>query len=182
MTRWRTATVVLAAGAAVLLTAASLLALALLGPTRGGRGPAPPCAAPALSGTTVHVALTDRGGMMGGPMMAGAARVTADRTIVPHGKVSFAATNTGRLPHELVVLPLPTGQPAGERTTGADGRVDETGALGEASAACADGAGAGIPPGASSWTTLQLPPGRYELICNYPGHYLAGMHTMLEVT
>jgi uncharacterized cupredoxin-like copper-binding protein len=96
--------------------------------------------------------------------------------------VSFAVTNTGGLLHELVILPLPADRSAGQRTTGADGRVDESGAVGEASAACAEGAGAGIPPGASSWTTLTLPPGRYELVCNYPGHYRAGMHTVLEVT
>lgn len=182
MKRSRTATVVIAAAAALLLTAASLLAIALLGPPRTALVPATSCSAPALPGTTVHVALADRGGMMGGPMMAGGMRITADRAAVPHGQVSFAVANTGNVPHELVVLPLAQGQPAGHRVVGADGRVDEAGALGEASAACAEGPGTGIPPGASSWATLDLPPGRYELVCNYPGHYLTGMHTVLDVT
>ena len=29
--------------------------------------------------------------------------------------------------------------------------------------------------------TLTLAPGRYELICNLPGHYAAGMFTELTV-
>jgi uncharacterized cupredoxin-like copper-binding protein len=32
------------------------------------------------------------------------------------------------------------------------------------------------------WTTITLPPGRYELICNIAGHYGAGMYTELDVT
>ena len=40
---------------------------------------------------------------------------------------------------------------------------------------CGAGAGDGIEPGAMSWVTLHLAPGRYELVCNLPGHYEAGM-------
>ena len=29
--------------------------------------------------------------------------------------------------------------------------------------------------------TLALKPGRYELVCNLPGHYAAGMHGELDV-
>jgi uncharacterized cupredoxin-like copper-binding protein len=36
-------------------------------------------------------------------------------------------------------------------------------------------------PGASGWVTVTLPPGRYELVCNLPGHYAAGMYTQLTV-
>jgi hypothetical protein len=32
-----------------------------------------------------------------------------------------------------------------------------------------------------SWVTLHLAPGRYELICNLPGHYAAGMFAELDV-
>ncbi len=42
-------------------------------------------------------------------------------------------------------------------------------------------AGDGIAPGAASWVTLHLDAGRYELICNLPGHYAAGMFTELDV-
>jgi hypothetical protein len=86
------------------------------------------------------------------------------------------------LTHELVVLPLAGGQHAGQRLTGPDGRVDETGSLGEASRTCAEGGGDGIAPGTAGWTTLTLAAGRYELVCNLPGHYAAGMYTELHLT
>lgn len=34
----------------------------------------------------------------------------------------------------------------------------------------------------SGWVTVTLPPGRYELICNLPGHCAEGMYTQLTVT
>ncbi|WP_253033861.1 sulfocyanin-like copper-binding protein [Arthrobacter sp. H16F315] len=27
-----------------------------------------------------------------------------------------------------------------------------------------------------------MPPGRYELVCNLPGHYAAGMYSQLKVS
>ena len=63
-----------------------------------------------------------------------------------------------------------------------DGQVDEAGSVGEASQACGAGAGAGIEPGAVGWVTLTLQPGSYELICNQPGHYAAGMYSRLTVS
>ena len=91
-------------------------------------------------------------------------------------------TNAGSVNHELVVLPLPDNQIPGTRPIRGDARIEEAGSLGEASSTCADGAGQGILPGASGWVTITLPPGRYELICNLPGHYAAGMYTQLTVT
>ena len=38
-----------------------------------------------------------------------------------------------------------------------------------------------IAPGTTGWTTITLPPGRYELICNIAGHYAAGMYAALDV-
>ena len=107
--------------------------------------------------------------------------VTVSPPQVHAGTVSLRVTNIGTLQHELVVLPLASGG-VGERSVGADGRVSEPGSLGEASATCAAGAGSGIASGAASWVTLQLPVGRYELICNFPWHYAMGMHAELDVT
>jgi len=144
------------------------------------------CAAPrALPGSRVTVTLADTGmGQMmgtsapaGGPMMLRAAPAT-----VPAGRVSLIAQNRGWRTHELVILPLPAGQQAGQRAPGPDGTVSEHGSLGEASASCGAGAGAGIQPGTVSWVTLTLHPGRYELICNLPGHYASGMYRQLRVT
>ncbi|MFD8078278.1 sulfocyanin-like copper-binding protein [Streptomyces sp. NPDC059718] len=90
--------------------------------------------------------------------------------------------NAGALTHEAVVLPLPASQAVGEWPIGAQGRIAETGSLGEASRSCGAGEGDGITSGTMAWTTLRLQPGRYELVCNLPGHYAAGMYTELDVT
>ena len=39
----------------------------------------------------------------------------------------------------------------------------------------------GVKPGATRETTMTLKPGRYEVICNFPGHYQLGMRSMLTV-
>lgn len=146
----------------------------------------------ALPGTVVDVAALDMGAMMGGGrgMMGdwsgstwtgGHMFLQADRTTVPAGTVTLRLTNDGSIDHELVVLPLADGQRIGQRTVGADGQVDESTSLGEASASGAEGAGEGISPGTTGWVTLDLAPGRYELVCNIAGHYAAGMYTLLVV-
>jgi uncharacterized cupredoxin-like copper-binding protein len=50
------------------------------------------------------------------------------------------------------------------------------------SASCAEGEGKGIRAGTVAWATLDLPPGRYELVCNFPNHYANGMHQQFVVT
>jgi uncharacterized cupredoxin-like copper-binding protein len=150
-------------------------------------------ATPSLPGTVVNVSLTDmggsmmgqRGGMMGqgrGMMSGGSMRLSANHATVPHGTVSFLATNGGSINHEMVILPLPASQSLGARPTGADAKADEAGSLGEASNTNGKGAGQGVAPGAASWTTITLAPGQYELVCNLPNHYAAGMYTHLTVT
>jgi uncharacterized cupredoxin-like copper-binding protein len=149
-------------------------------------------AAPSLPGTVVNVALMNMGGPMmgqrsammggGGMMGGGAMRLRADHATVPHGTVSFLVTNAGSINHEMVLLPLTGSQAAGTRPVGGDAKIDEAGSLGEASKTGGAGAGEGIQPGASSWMTVTLAPGRYELVCNLAGHYTAGMSTELTVT
>lgn len=180
--------VILGIASVILLTALSLVAVGVLGSlvNPGGSGflSRTRCVAPNLPCPVVSVALTNMGGpMMGRPngMMGGAMRMTAGKATVARGTVSFLATNGGTINHELVILPLPSDQIAGTRPVGGDARVDEAGSLGEVSNTCAEGAGQGILPGASGWVTVTLPPGRYELICNLPGHYAAGMYTQLTV-
>jgi len=150
-------------------------------------------AAPSLPGTVVNVSLADMGGsmmgqrngMMGqrnGMMSGGSMRLSADQATVPHGTVSFLATNGGSINHEMVILPLPASQAVGAHPIGADAKIDEAGSLGEASNTNGKGAGQGIAAGASSWLTVTLAPGQYELVCNLPNHYAAGMYTRLTVT
>ncbi len=164
------------------------------------------CAVPSLPGTVVDVTLADMGGRMGpggqpgsrpgggmgggrangyagpGAVMAGMMSVDVSSTSVPSGTVSLRVANDGVRVHELVILPLADGAQPGQRAIGSNGRVDEGASLGEASATCASGEGDGIAAGSAGWTTLTLAPGRYELVCNLPGHYAAGMYAELDVT
>ncbi|WP_407343460.1 sulfocyanin-like copper-binding protein [Pengzhenrongella phosphoraccumulans] len=141
--------------------------------------------APDLPGAVVRISLVDMGGpMMGGSTSApgGVMHLSADRTRVATGTVSFLVTNNGRIDHELVILPLSDGQTAGNEVVGDDNRIEESGSLGEASNTDGEGTGTGIRPGTSGWVTLNLAPGHYELVCNLAGHYAAGMYTDLTVT
>ena len=187
------AIVALVASAAVAIGVIGGLSSGPLG-MGGGAGPGghgylsgSPRAAPKLPGTVVNVSLTNMGGaMMGGQgnamMGGGAMGLSADHATVPHGTVSFLVTNDGSIDHEMVVLPLAGSRTAGARSVGGDGKIDEAGSLGEASKTGGAGAGDGIAPGASGWVTVTLAPGHYELVCNLPGHYSAGMYTQLNVT
>ena len=185
-----------AAVAAVVLAAGSTLAMAAGSRTLGAATPAASCTPPSLPGAVVDVTLSDMGAHrqrasssgagMGGPMMGGAARTTMMQVLVtpstaPAGTVSLRVTNTGVMTHELVVLPLPDGQAVGDRAVGTDGRVDETGSLGEVSRTCGAGSGDGLASGSAGWTSLQLTAGRDELVCNLTGHYAAGMFALLTV-
>ena len=174
-----------AAGVATfVLAGASIFALAISKGAFSNRwaGSNTQCSAPNLPGALVQVTLANMGGAMmgaaqGGPTM----RIFTNIATVPTGTVSLRVANTGTLVHELVVLPLPAGQRVGHRPIGNDDRVDETGSLGEASRTCGAGRGDGIDPASMTWTTLHLAPGNYELVCNLPGHYAAGMYTELSV-
>ncbi len=79
------------------------------------------------------------------------------------GRVSFAVRNDGTVKHEFVVIR--TDRPAGALLKGA--RADETGNVGETG---------DLEPGASKTIALKLAAGHYALICNLPGHYVAGQH------
>jgi uncharacterized cupredoxin-like copper-binding protein len=41
--------------------------------------------------------------------------------------------------------------------------------------------GDGLAPGSTGWVTLTLKPGRYELVCDEPWHYAAGMFDVFTV-
>jgi uncharacterized cupredoxin-like copper-binding protein len=143
------------------------------------------CTSPAtLPGARVQVTLADMGmtRMVGGVAPLGVQMMLhAVPTVVPAGKVSLVARNMGWRTHELVVLRLADDASAGQRVPDADGKVDEASSVGEASSSCAAGEGEGITSGAVGWVTLDLAPGRYELVCNLTNHYANGMHQELDV-
>ena len=144
------------------------------------------CAVPtSLPGRVVTVTLADMGmtQTMGGTAPAGAhMMLRASPLTMAAGQISVVAQNIGWRIHELVILPLAAGTTAGQRVPGADGKVTEVGSLGEASASCAAGTGDGITAGTVGWTTITLPAGRYELVCNLPNHYIDGMHQEIVLT
>ena len=82
------------------------------------------------------------------------------------GKVTFVATNVGRVPHELMVerMPIKFDSPMHPNEDAAQGMIDDMG------------------PGKSGRMTMHLKPGTYVLFCNAPGHYAAGQHTIFKVT
>ena len=129
-----------------------------------------------LSKVVVNVSLTDSGEPMGrgkGGYSASAMHVRTDQATVPHGTVTFRVTNSGVIEHEMLILPLGDSQSIGTRPFGGDAKVDEAGKLHEASHS---------EPKVVRSVTLTLAAGRYELVCNHPGHYVSGMYTLLTVT
>ncbi len=144
------------------------------------------CSAPATQpGTTVQVMLGDMGltSMMSGTAPLGTHMMLRSSLVsVPSGPTSFVVNNMGWRTHELVILPLADGQTVGQRVPDSDGKVAETGSLGEASAPCAAGTGEGITARTVGWTTMTMAPGRYELLCNLANHYANGMWQEFDVT
>ena len=95
------------------------------------------CSAPrSLPGRIVNVTLADMGmtRMMGGTAPLGAhMMLRVSPATIPTGQISVVASNLGWRTHELVILPLAGGAAAGQRVPGSDGKIAETGSLGEAS-------------------------------------------------
>jgi uncharacterized cupredoxin-like copper-binding protein len=84
------------------------------------------------------------------------------------GRVTFRVRNAGRVKHEFVVLR--TAKPASGLKKGSE--ADEAGNVGEIG---------DLPPGATKTLKLALKPGHYALVCNLPGHYLAGQYADFTV-
>ena len=168
-------------GAVGLLTLGSVASVAFLQSNfDGGQRLALARCGPAHDvGTVVHVTLSDAGGaMMGGgsPMMVS---LSVSPNTLSAGTVTFIATNVGSLNHELLVLPA-SADGVGTRAVGSDGKIDESSSRGEASTSCGSGPGRGISPGTTSWVTLHIKPGNYELLCDLPWHYANGMFAALR--
>jgi len=123
--------------------------------------------------------------MAGGAMMGGAASgnaaptgvrtihvklgemwVRPDYTSVKAGSITFAATNTGQLEHELMIerMPLKMDGPGRPNEEAAQGMIED------------------MEPGDRGRMTVKLTPGSYVLFCNVAGHYAAGQHIRFTVT
>ncbi len=89
------------------------------------------------------------------------------------GKVTFTVHNVGSIEHEVVLLK--TDLAPDRLTLKADGtQVDEE-ALNNV------GEVPDLDKGETKTGTFDLAPGRYELVCNVPGHYKSGMVTEFQV-
>lgn len=141
-------------------------------------GQARACSPQDVTGQLVRFRAMDSGRMMGGAMM----RLMPGLSTVRAGNVTIELDNVGLSPHELLVYPLAAGARAGERVVLNVDRVSEVGSLGEVEPVCAQPAELdGIAAGNIARVTLTLAAGRYELLCNLPGHYRAGMWATLVV-
>ena len=114
------------------------------------------------------------GGSADAPARATDMGIRATPAVVKAGEVTFEVTDTSQdLVHETILVPAPAkgkAVPYDEQK----GLIDEdaAGHLGEVSE---------LEPGKSGALRLDLKPGRYALICNVPGHYVAGMWTIVTV-
>jgi uncharacterized cupredoxin-like copper-binding protein len=85
------------------------------------------------------------------------------------GKLKVTAKNTGRLPHEFVLL----------RTNASPDAIPLKGD--EASESSSVGEIGEREPGKTGTHSFKLKPGRYVFICNVQGHYKLGMRGSLVV-
>jgi uncharacterized cupredoxin-like copper-binding protein len=100
--------------------------------------------------------------------------ITPSVASLPAGRVTFQASNKGPSEHEFVVLKTslaPKTLPLEKGAITEDAKGIES--VGEVE---------GLLSGKTKSTTIELAPGRYLLVCNIPGHYLAGMVTPFTVS
>jgi uncharacterized cupredoxin-like copper-binding protein len=87
---------------------------------------------------------------------------------VPAGHVVFRVHNLGPDDHEFIVVRT-DGHPLPLRSDGMT--VSEESLQSSIVGSLEPG-----PPGSVRYLKLDLPPGRYEVLCNMEGHYMGGMH------
>lgn len=99
--------------------------------------------------------------------------VSVDADTVAAGQVTFEITNNGTIGHEFLVV----------KTDIADGEIPVDGDHFPEDAegiTVIDEIGE-YPAGETQSLVLTLEPGNYQLVCNLPAHYGAGMHTSFIV-
>jgi len=111
------------------------------------------------TGGQVSVTLTDTG-------------VTLAQTSVSSGPVTFKVKNAGSIVHELVVVRTDIAQDKIQPNTDEPSKMSEEGTQGESG---------DLEAGLTKDFTLNRSAGKYVLMCNQPGHYMAGMHIAFVV-
>lgn len=142
---------------------------------------------PAMAEPVVTVTLIDKVGSsttelpemgmgmgMGGDMAMAKMAINASPRQVRPGPVTFKVINlASKIVHEVIVAPLPEGM---EKLP-----YDTAATMVKENALQAFGSVNEIDPSRSAALTLTLKPGKYMLYCNLPGHYMAGMWTVIDV-
>jgi uncharacterized cupredoxin-like copper-binding protein len=140
--------------------------------------------APAFAETApqvVHVGLIDPSVLKGANITGGAMMkhdmmaLRADVTEVKAGKIEFQATNFSHtFQHEMIVVSVddPT-KPLPLEASVSKADENQFTSMGEVSE---------LPAGKSGSLSVELKPGKYLLICNVPGHLMAGMSVPFTVT
>ena len=140
----------------------------------------------AQAATSIDVTLWDKGAdaQMSMDMGYGAAKVDRSnaamgiklsRDRAPAGDIVFKVTNgSNETVHEMIVVPV-TAKGQALPYVADEHRINEdaAGHLGEV---------AELEPGKAGSLTLNLQPGTYMVLCNVPGHFMAGMWQVLTVT
>jgi uncharacterized cupredoxin-like copper-binding protein len=98
--------------------------------------------------------------------------IKLDKTLVKSGTVVFKVKNDAFVePHEMVVVKTPDGDipydPAKRRVK--ESKLKSVGEVGD------------LKPGKAKDLKLKLAPGKYVLLCNISGHYMAGMQAPFTV-
>lgn len=111
---------------------------------------------------------------MGSDMSMAKMGINASPKQVRPGPVTFKVTNlASKIVHEVIVARLPDGAdklPYDEQAMMVkENALQDLGSVKE------------IDPSRSAALTLTLKPGKYMLYCNLPGHYMAGMWTVIDV-
>ena len=158
--------------------AAALAAGALVTASCGGGGSAssttkPASTAPAVTAPAASTTTTGGGSTATATAVTVALGKPKEFSLVPSvatassGKVTFTVTNSGKVVHEMVVVP---GTPTSLKQP--DGTASEDGTLGEVS---------DVDVGKTQTLSITMPPGTYTLLCNLPGHYANGMYASFTV-
>jgi uncharacterized cupredoxin-like copper-binding protein len=124
--------------------------------------------APVPPGTPVNVTLREASDT--------AYVLTADKSTVKAGNLTFKVTDTGKKDHEMVILRL-DGNAAFDKLAidSATNRVSEDTNVGETG-------DPNLKPGEVRSFNVNLPAGNYVLVCNIEKHYGLGMRSLLTVT
>ena len=101
--------------------------------------------------------------------LSGPMTMTVSPDTVGPGVVTFTIRNAGTIRHQLLVVRTS----AAVLTPGANQRVSEHGAVGAIRL---------LRPGVITSLTVELTAGKYQLLCNLPGHDARGLHVPLTVT